>query len=81
MFSVFSGCTPFTPAIFSTHQHALVHRLVGEPGRAGEVADGVDAGLAGAAALVDHDVGLLDLHLGAFEAEILDVADDADGAR
>jgi hypothetical protein len=29
--------------------------------------------------MVDHDVGLLDLHLGAFEADILDIADDADG--
>ena len=60
-------------------QHALVAGLVGEPGRAGDVADGVDAGLAGAAPLVDHDVAALDLHAGALEAEILGVAGDADG--
>ena len=55
--SASSGCTPFTPAIFSTQMHALVHRLVREPGRAGDVADRIDAGLAGAAPFVDHDVG------------------------
>ena len=62
------------------HHDALVHGLVGEPRRAGDVADRVDVRLAGEAPLVDHDVGLLDLHLGAFEAEVLDIADDADGA-
>ena len=59
--------------------HALVAGLVREPGRADQIADGIDARLAGGAPLVDHDMGLLDLHLGAFEAEILDIADDADG--
>ena len=74
-----SGCTPLTPGDLLDADHALMARLVGQPGRAGEVADGVDAGLAGAAPVVGHDMGLLDLHLGAFEADILDIADDADG--
>ena len=52
--------------------------LVREPGRADQIADRVDAGLAGAQPLVDHDMALLDLHLGALEAEVLDIADDAD---
>jgi hypothetical protein len=30
--------------------------------------------------LIDHDVGLLDLHLGTFEPQVLDIADDAHGA-
>ena len=58
--------------------HALVHRLVREPGRADQIADGIDARLAGLAPFVDDDMGLLDLDLGAFEADILDIADDAD---
>ena len=42
------------------------------------IADRVDARLAGAQPLVDDDMGALDLDLGAFEADILDIADDAD---
>ena len=38
------------PAIVLDADHALVARLVGQPGRADHVADGVDAGLAGLAA-------------------------------
>ena len=37
--------------------HALVARLVGEPRRAGDVADGIDARLAGAQPLVDRRCG------------------------
>src|SRR5256885_8027457 len=39
------------------------------------VADRVDVRLAREAPLVDHDMRLIDLHLGAFEAEIFDIAD------
>jgi hypothetical protein len=59
--------------------HALVAGLVREPGRAGQIADGIDARLAGRAVAVGHDMRALDLHLGALEADILDIADDADG--
>ena len=59
--------------------HAFMHRLVRQPGRADQIADRIDAGLAGAQPLVDDDMGALDLDLGAFEADILDIADDADG--
>src|SRR5262249_58083721 len=58
---------------------ALMARLVGEPGRADDIADGIDPGLVGLQPLIDQDMGLLDPHLGALEAEILDIADDADG--
>src|SRR5690606_13632262 len=59
--------------------HALVARLVRQPGRAGRVADRVHAGLAGAQPLVGDDVALFHLHLGALEPDVLDVAGDADG--
>ena len=43
----------------------FVRRLVGEPGGADEVADGIDAGLSGAAEFVDYDVGAVYFDLGA----------------
>src|SRR5262249_23312289 len=58
---------------------ALVARLVREPGRAHDVADRVDSGLVRLKPLIDDDMRLLDADLGALEAEILDIADDADG--
>jgi hypothetical protein len=61
--------------------HALMARLVREPGRAGEVADRVDPGLAGAAEFVDHDMGAVDFDAGAFQADPFDIADDADGGN
>ncbi len=60
------------------HQHALMHRLVREPRRPRDVAQRIDVGFARESPLVDHDVGLLDLHLGALEAEVLDIPHDAD---
>ena len=59
--------------------HAFMHRLVREPGRADEIADGPEAGHARLAPLVDDDMGLLDLHARCLETDILDIADDADG--
>ena len=59
--------------------HAFMHRLVREPGRADEIADRPDAGDAGLAPFVDDDMGAVDLDAGGFEADILDIADDADG--
>ena len=50
-----------------------------EPGRPDDVADGVDVRLSGRHPLIDDNMGFLDLHLGAVEAEILDIADNADG--
>ena len=58
--------------------HPLVARLVRQPGRPDDIADRIDAGLAGAQPFVDDDVAALDLHAGAFEADALDIADDAD---
>ena len=72
-----SGCGVLAGDLLDA-DHALMARLVREPGRPGEIADGIDAGLAGAAEVVDHDMGAVDLHLGAFEPDILDIADDAD---
>ena len=59
--------------------HPLVARLVGQPRRADDIADRIDPRLAGAQPLVDHDVGPVDDHTGVFEADIFDIADDADG--
>ena len=58
---------------------ALVLGLVGEHRRPGDVADGVDAGDIGPADAVDDDAAALGLHAELLEAEILDIADDADG--
>ena len=59
--------------------HAFMHRLMRQPGRADDIADGIHAGLAGLAPLVDHDMRAIDFHLGLLEPHILDIADDADG--
>src|SRR5262249_43703025 len=59
-------------------EHALVARLVREPGRADEVADGVEPGLRGREPAVDDDVPLLDARGRGLEAQILDLARDAD---
>src|SRR6185437_10342515 len=58
---------------------ALVLGLVREHWRPGHVADSVDAGDIGLAVAVDDDAAALGLHAELLEAEILDVADDADG--
>ena len=58
--------------------HALVLGLVRQHRRAGDVADGVDARHVGACRAVDHDGAAVDLHAELFQAEVLDVADDAD---
>ena len=54
-------------------------RLVRQPGRARQVADGIEARHAGAAEAIDGDVRLVDLHAERFEAKILHIADNADG--
>src|SRR6185312_4472798 len=56
----------------------LMHRLVREPGRPDHVANSVDAGLVGLEPLIDDDVAFLDAHFGLLEADILDIAGDAD---
>ncbi|MPL73135.1 hypothetical protein SDC9_18928 [bioreactor metagenome] len=61
------------------HHHPLVGGLVSKPGRAGDVADRVKPRHAGAAELVDHHMGAIDLHPKRLEPEVLDIADDADG--
>ena len=58
---------------------ALVLGLVREHRRPGDVADGVDAGHVGAAEAVGDDDAALGLHAELLEAEVLDVADHADG--
>ena len=57
---------------------AFVLGLVREQRRAGDVADGIDAGHVGLADAVDDDCAALGLHAERFQAEILDIADDAD---
>src|SRR3569832_226485 len=58
---------------------ALVLGLVREHRRAGDVADGVNAGHVRPAQAVGDDDAALGLHAKLLEAEILDIADDADG--
>src|SRR5580704_13713601 len=59
--------------------NALMAGLVRKPWRACKVADGIHARFAGAAVFVDHHVPAIDLHAGAFKAEIFHVANDTDG--
>ncbi len=56
----------------------LVLGLVRQHRRAGDVADGVDARHVGAAIAVDDDGAALDLHAERLQAEVLDIALDAD---
>ncbi len=53
--------------------------LVREPGRAGQVANGIEAGHAGAPEAVDFHMRLLDLDAELFQAKPLHIADNADG--
>jgi hypothetical protein len=57
----------------------FVHRLVRQPRRADEVADRVDAGFAGAQPFVDDDMASCDRDTGVFDANVFDIAEDADG--
>src|SRR6476646_2262283 len=59
--------------------NALVFGLVRKQRRPGYVADGVDARHTGAVERIDHDRPTLGFHADLFKAEILDVADNADG--
>src|SRR5665213_3361301 len=59
--------------------NTLVLRLVGVQRRAGNVANGVDAGHAGAAETVCDDAAAVGLHAELLQAEVLDVAQYADG--
>ena len=59
--------------------NALVLGLVRKQRRPGDVADGVDARHTGAVERIDHDGPTLGFHADLFKAEILDVADNADG--
>src|SRR6185312_11967216 len=69
---------PIDPGDVLDADDALMHRLVRQPGRAGEIADRIDSVLAGARPFVGDDVPALDPDLGAFEAELLDIPGDAD---
>jgi hypothetical protein len=57
---------------------ALVAGLVRQPRRAGDIADRVEAGDIGFAIAVGDDVAAIGFHVEGFEAEVLDVAGDAD---
>ena len=59
-------------------QHALMACLVRKPRRPGEIANRVDARLAGAHPLIDNDMAALDADPRSLKAEILRVADDSD---
>src|SRR5690606_41851777 len=60
-------------------QDALLAGDVGQERRAGDVADGVNAGHPGFHALIDPDEAPFYLYAHAFQAEAFRVADDADG--
>ena len=53
--------------------------LVGKPRRTCDIADGIDSGLARLAPLVDFNVGAINLNLGAFQSQILNISDNANG--
>ena len=54
-------------------------RLMCQPRRSDDIADGVDARFAGRQPLIDNNVAAVDLNLGAFQPDVLDIAGDADG--
>src|SRR5262245_40924677 len=58
---------------------AFVARFMREPGRPGDIADGVETRRPGAAPFVDRDVTLVDFDAERLESEPLDIAGDADG--
>ena len=58
--------------------HAFVHR-VRQPWRADEIANRVDAGLAGAQPFVDGDMAPFDGDTGVFKPDVFDIADNPDG--
>ena len=61
--------------------HTFMRRLMRQPGRPGNVADGIHARLAGAAKAVHHDMRAFHFYLRAFQAEVFDVTDDAHGGN
>ncbi len=56
--------------------HSLMFGLVGEHRRAGDIADGVNAGDIGLAEAIGDDAAAIGLNAKLFEPEILSVADD-----
>ena len=58
---------------------AFVLGLVRQHRRAGDVANGIDAGHIGLVETVDHDAAAFGFHAEFFQAEVFDIADDADG--
>ena len=61
------------------HHDALVAGLVRQPGRTGQIADGIDALDPGAAVFVGDDMGAVDLDPRLLQAQPFGVADDANG--
>ena len=60
------------------HHHPLVARLVRQPGRPRDIADGIKPRHTRAAKPVRHHMGALDLHPDGLKPEVLDIADDPD---
>ena len=65
---------------FGDHD-AFVAGLVRQPGRPRHIADGKQAIDARAAIFVGHDMAAIDLDAGLFQAQPLDIADNADGGN
>ncbi len=57
---------------------ALMARLVRQPRRAGDVANGVEAGDIGRAVAIDDHMVAVELHAQGIEAQVLDIAGDPD---
>ncbi len=55
--------------------------LVGQHGRTGNIANGIDAGDVGLAEAIGDDAAAIGLHAELFEPEILDVADHSNGGN
>src|SRR5690606_5577581 len=62
-------------------RHALMLGLVRQHGRAGDIADGIDALDVGAAVTIGNDDAPVGFYANGFEADILDIADDADSGN
>ena len=58
----------------------LMRSLMRQPGRAGQITNGIDAGFPRAAKGIGQDMGAIYLDLGAFQAKVFDIADNANCA-
>ena len=61
------------------HHNALMAGFMGQPRRAGDIANRIQPVNAGAAEFICNDMGAINFYARVFQAKPLDIADDAHG--